>query len=45
MLFLLFAGALGVLLLIDLFTIPRQIRRSYEKRELEAIERLKASDT
>ncbi|MGB4512123.1 MAG: TM2 domain-containing protein [Thermacetogeniaceae bacterium] len=34
---------LGILLLIDLFTIPRQIRKHYEKAEQEIINKLTAN--
>jgi TM2 domain-containing membrane protein YozV len=33
-------GILGILLLVDLFTIPRQISRQYEAKEREVIDRL-----
>ena len=41
-LFIIFIIILGVMLIIDLVTIPRQIRKAYEKREAKAIEELKA---
>lgn len=41
-LFITFIIIVGVMLLIDLFTIPRQIRTAYEKREAKAIEEIKA---
>ncbi|NIO21633.1 MAG: NINE protein, partial [Candidatus Aenigmarchaeota archaeon] len=33
-------GVLGILILIDLFTIPKQIRKSYEAKELTVINRI-----
>lgn len=35
---------LGILLFIDLFTIPRQINKKYEKAEEEVIKKLTATD-
>jgi len=40
-----FYGILGVLLLVDLFTIPRQIRKLYEKEEEKIIDRLLGTTT
>ena len=33
-------GVIGILLLVDLFTIPRQVRRVYELHEIEIATRL-----
>ena len=41
-LFIAFIAIVGIMLLVDLFTIPRQIRKSYEKREAKAIDEIKA---
>ena len=38
--FIVLISILGILLLIDVFSIPRQIRRTYEKKELEVIQSL-----
>ena len=40
--FIIFIIILGIMLLIDLFTIPRQIRKKYEKQELAVLQKLKS---
>jgi len=41
----LFFAILGILLLVDLFTIPRQIRKLYEKEEEKIIAKLLGTTT
>ncbi|MBA7513269.1 hypothetical protein ES705_05280 [subsurface metagenome] len=43
--FLVCMAILGIFLLLDLFTISRQIRKTYEKNELEVLQKLKLSQS
>jgi len=42
--FIILISILGIMLLIDLFTIPKQIRKVYEEREAKILQKLKASE-
>jgi TM2 domain-containing membrane protein YozV len=41
-LFIIFIAIVGIMLIIDLFTIPRQIRKAYEKKELKILQKIKS---
>jgi TM2 domain-containing membrane protein YozV len=43
--FIVLISVLGILLLVDLFSIGRQIRKNYEKKELEAIHKIRSAAT